>query len=173
VIVDSSVIQSLNLATDRAIPQATDTQLTVVPALVPTHQPLMPLSVLSVSNVALRDSFITESVIQKQNPNAAGSQVICTLAKGLWTVSINTHSAVIGTVGVSRVNVWRIVLNYQSFSIPLLRQGTISTAYTSMFMNFSGRFLLREDCTLDIDWLAPAAGEFTVVQANVQCERHL
>jgi len=171
--IDTNALPALSLTTDRAIAGARDTTLEVPPVLLPVIKAIQPLSVLSVSNVALRESFITEALINKNNPNAAGSQDICTLAKGLWTIQLNVSSFTLGTAGVWRNNFWAVNLAYQGFTLPLVRMLHVSTVGQHMNFEKTVRFLLREDATVNLSWLAPAAGEYIGVNLGLLATREL
>lgn len=172
-IIDSTVVPSLALTTDRAIPNVKDSEVQIPNLLLLGMEPIQPLSVLSVTNVALRDSFVTEAQINKNNPNPAGTQDLAIVAKGLWTIQMNMLSFTLGTAGTWRNNFLAVVLAYQGFSIPLLRVLHVGTTGVHTAQQGQWRFLLREDATLQLTWLAPAAGEYIGCNLNVQATRHV
>jgi len=173
VIIDSNVLTALSHATDRTEPGPRDTQIEVPPLLLSAIEPIQPVDVLSATNIALRSSFVTEAQINKVNPNPAGSQDLCILAKGLWSMSIDVSSFTIGTGGTIRNGLWGVYLVYQGFTIPLLRMLHVGVAGIHSNKAGSYRWLLREDAKIELDWLAPAAGEFVCVNLSLQATRHL
>lgn len=172
-IIDSNFLGGMIKATDKAIPGASDSDLEVPDTVLPIIETLLPLDVLQNSNVSMQSSFLTEAQINKFNPDAAGLQQICILGRGLWTVQLQVASATLGTNGFFRNSFWSVTLGYQGFAIPLLRMIHLSavTIHIEKFSNF--RFLLRDDATINLGWLAPAAGEYIGVNMQVQATKHL
>lgn len=171
--IDTNALPALSLTTDRAVPGPRDTTLEIPPVVLPVLSPLQPLSVLANNTTALRDSFITEFQITKANPMAGGTQDICILSKGLWRIKLNMQSTTIGTAGTFRMNFWRTYILYQGDSVRLLGVVHLSTTLMNLSLACDHRFLLREDATIVLEWMAPAAAEFIGVVGSLVATREL
>lgn len=161
-------MSALLRATDKAIPEQGDGDLSVLSALILAMPPILPCDVLTASNDVKQFSFLSEAQINL-GPSAASSQVLCTLAGGLWDININ-WSGVCG--GSSFYSGFKIVLGYQGFSIRLSALQLQSTG-VPRDTYIDRRILTRDVATIELVWPVIPAASFLTSEIGLSCTRAL
>lgn len=164
-ILNSQAVSSLLKATDKAIPQAGDSDLHVPPALLMTHDPLTPIDVLAAVNFT-STSFVTEYNKELGAAAAAGSDALFILNPGLWTIDMSWF----GNSNGFQHRMFLIALGYQGFA-PMV--GGVSYFNGQISGGRKFRVLLREAVTMTISWKATGAGENANLSVSSVVTRHL
>lgn len=87
-IIDSPITADLSTAVDRAVPERSDAQIQIPNQLIPTVELLRAHTISSSPTQDYQRSFIVEQRTTRNN-EVASSSLICTLSKGLYTISWN------------------------------------------------------------------------------------
>lgn len=167
-IISSNVIGSLIKATDKAIPEVGDNELTIPQALSLTHIPLLPHDVLTSTLATQNGSFLSSQRKAVGPSTVGGSQSFAWIAAGLWTLDFHASGFgdFISTIGPN----WKVELVYQTYTIPLLVM-TLANFYFDR--NVSRRLLLRDVANIQITWGATAAAQNTDMTLSMVATRHL
>lgn len=169
-IIDTGFINALLSATDKAVPEE-DASVKIPSLMLPTHEPILPLSALLDTATAPHLSIFSNSQINKVNPDAAGSQLVATLGSGLWTIDCNAVSFVLGVLTIHRP--WTLYLFYQGVLQPILTEICAAGGSRSINQNRTLRCLFREQAAISLFWEAPAVNERFMCDVSVFATKHL
>lgn len=86
-ILDASTIINMGLGAEGRVIQGGDAQVTLIPNIIPTVQPIKPLNMIPGNGAVMKESFITRGTVNVTNV-AGGSTSIIILDKGLWEIEL-------------------------------------------------------------------------------------
>jgi len=172
--IETTAINALLMTTDKAVPGPADAQLNIPNTMLPVHEPILPLSMLLDRTFPAQESIFIQDGINKTNPDAASSTLLCTLGKGLWTIDLVTSSGMIGAAGIYNPLAYTVTFFYQSILYWLMAEPTFSNlAVQAKVTQRKVRVLIREQAAITLFWDAPAVGERIAVDVSLLCTKHL
>lgn len=165
-ILSTGVISALLKSTEKAIPELGDSELTVPPTLLLTHEPLLPLDAQVTSTDTQRGSFILEDYRTFAANAAGGVANLATLAPGLWDFQITSWGY---TNNLPPLKADYYVI-YQGSTIRLF--GVVFNN-NSFFQQASFQMLIRDNMIINKIWSAFGAADAGQVNTCLIATRHL
>lgn len=149
----------------RIIVQPEDGQLVIPPVLMLSIPPAAPLSVLTDSTFENESSFATEYQVSLTGLAGADDR-LCTLAKGLWSLSVHIATA---TSAVVALKFAELMLDYQGYRV---RLGALSCFGANTTLDLNRTLNLRSTAILYLRYPATAA-DFIYIRAGILATRLL
>ena len=165
-IVESSVLTTVGVGTARSQTEAGDTALKLPNIVLPVIELQDPTQVAVDINAAQATSFFLSRFISRTNSISA-ALTICTLAKGLWHLSIDYSLKTLYAAPIpfnTNSNIVRVVSPPGGVSANLLSLNPIQSGYLSKSKEI--QFLLQESA--QIVCLVDATGAADFLDTNVE-----
>jgi len=141
--------------------------------ILPAMMPLLPLDVLTSNAVPSNSSFITEASFKYTNA-AAGTQVLCTVNKGLWTFDIDCAFTSFDNGGVYTGDAVQFTLDYQGYAIRLCGESNwLGTLQKSKLKRTFTVLLREDDVTITVRWAATGIADTVAALISLIGTKHL